>query len=1155
MTKILGIDMGSNSIGWALIEKNVGIIKTGARIFSEGVENLGEGDKEMSKNASRRAARGIRRQIFRRKLRKKHLLKALSKYNMCPLTFDDINVWYTTGNFPDTLAFRNWLKTNPYEKRSLALTEKISLYDLGRILFHLSQRRGYLSNSRSETTDAETIFKGKDGIVGINETLENIDSSTLGDYLYSVLPKEHVSYSGETERARSRYTTRSMYIEEFEKIWDQQSKHHPRLTFDMREELGGNKKDKSKKYKKDGILFFQRPLRTQKFLVGKCTFEPTKTKCPASAVEFELFRSYQFLNNIEINGKRISADHKEVILSAMNSWRKTTPMKFSDVRKLLKKSFENIAFNFKDDDKIPTNWTISNLSKYNFYNKDWSELTEEHVSQIWHILYDFDDRDLLKKYAIEKWNLSEDEAQKISKFNLKTGYANLSKKAILNINPFLEMGYNYSHAVAMGGVKNVFGVLWNNIPDEEKKFIISNVNNFVSENNQGGYIGKLKSFLINEYSMNENSLTKLYHHSANINTLEILDTLPVTKEFDKEINNIRNPIVITSLFELRKIVRSIIAEHGKPDEIHIELSRDLNNSKMKRQEIRFKQKKMEKYNDEVVSKLREIGQTINYNNITKYKLWEECQMTCPYSGKPISIDQLFSGNVQVEHIFPFSRSVDNSFMNKTLCFVEENQKKGNLTPFEYFSKQSPEKWNEFKARILSIFHDSKQFPDRYKKFKRFVSEKLNDDFVSRQLNDTRHMSLAAKGILDKICTRVNVGSGHLTSLLRDQWELNSIINSGSVEKNREDHRHHSIDAIVIACMEPSHVKHVATWNRNERTTELTEFPIPFSDFKNKVAIAVNNVVTSHKIKNKSIVKRNIKYKTKDGIIHINQGISARGQLHDASMYGKRKDVYGNTAFHIRKSLKDLTPAMISQIVDPVIRKLAIERLTERGCQFDQKKNKIILNSKQQEDAFKNAFDVPLYLKNKNGSPVPILKVRIATNSTKAHKLYEDVNLYIKPGNNDHIVVYLDKEGVMKCECINFYQVVERKSKNQPTIQLPEDGEKIVETISKNEMFILGLTNEQILDNKNNIEFLSKHLYRVKKITASESGNPDLCFMHHSDSRSDKNMKTEKENGYIYIKGFGDKKTGWFNFNPVKVNITVNGNLRLEKHDVNEMHLS
>jgi len=305
MAKILGLDLGTNSIGCALIDDTQNKIEgIGSRIFPMGVDNLGDGDNEMSKNASRTGARGVRRQFFRRRLRKKILLKALSENNMCPMDAKDFEDWKISKQFPSE-KLAAWFAINPYELRQKALNEKLTLEEIGRIFYHLIQRRGFLSNSRKGGSDDGAIFKGnaKEGKIGIDETLESIEGKTLGSYLYEIYPKENQPFQDGLERIRNRYTTRKMYVDEFEMIWEKQAQFHQVLNHDLKTLYGGRKQDN---YKEDGILFHQRPLRSQKHLVGNCSFEPTKTKCPISAIPVEMFRIWQWVNTVEYNGDKIS---------------------------------------------------------------------------------------------------------------------------------------------------------------------------------------------------------------------------------------------------------------------------------------------------------------------------------------------------------------------------------------------------------------------------------------------------------------------------------------------------------------------------------------------------------------------------------------------------------------------------------------------------------------------------------------------------------------------------------------------------------------------------------------------------------------------------------------------------------------------------------
>ena len=1119
MAKILGLDLGTNSIGWALIEDNQNkILGLGTRIFPMGVENLGDGEGEISKNASRTGARGVRRQFFRRRLRKQILLKALSENKMCPLEASDFQEWKRNKRFPiEKLA--TWFALNPYELRQKALIEKLSLEEIGRIFYHLIQRRGFLSNSRKGGSDDGTIFKGnpKEGKIGITETQKNIEDKTLGAYLFEIYPKENQPFQDGLERIRNRYTTRKMYVDEFELIWNKQAQFHAELTNELKTLFGGRKLDG---YKEDGILFHQRPLRSQKHLVGNCSFEPRKTKCPISAIPFEQFRVWQWVNTVEYNGKKISQEEKEKIVEFLFANEKP---EFKKIRKVIGKESAEFKFNYKDDDKIVGTHTISNLSNKKYFGKKWFEFTEKEQEDIWHVLYFFDSKSNLKEYAIKNWNFTEEQAESISKFNVKDGYASLSRKAISNILPFLKLGFTYDVAVVLGGIKNVFGSDWEKLSDEKRNFFYDNVYEIVRSKNKGGFIEIIKDILRNDYNISDNQLRKLYHHSATIDATELLEKLPVGKDADKDIQAIRNPIVITALFELRKLVNELIDEHGKIDEIKVEMARDLKISKSQRNKIRKEQKRLERENDRVKARLLEERQRVTHDNILLYKLWEECKHTCPYTGKPISVTQLFSGEVQIEHIHPWSRSLNDSFSNKTLCYADENRKKGNKTPFEFYGSDEAN-WSAIKERALKLFSDTKEYPNAYQKFKRFVQQKFDDDFSTRQLNDTRYISKEAKNYLSKICNKVTVSPGQATSNLRHKWGLNQILNDDN-EKTREDHRHHAIDALVMACTKVSYVQELSKWNRYNRGYDVKDFPMPWLSFWKDAEKAVNQILVSHKKVSNDITVRTHTTE-KNGKKHTNLGVAARGQLHKETVYGKRT-FNGEEAFHVRKPIESLeTAKQIAKVVDESIRLLILKRVNELGGFV---KDKVPANTFFIVD--ENGVKQPqIFLPNQNGAPVPILKVRVKENIGGAVKLKTNVNQWVNPRNNHHVLIYKDEKGNLKEEVVTFWTVVERKRTGQSVYQLPIDGKEMVTTLHINDMFLLGLSEDEINWENPDYKVLKEHLYRVQKLTSG-----DYFFRKHKSS-------TVTDDDYKQIRGLREGKTGWLTFNPIKVKISVSGKI-------------
>lgn len=1134
MSKILGLDLGTNSIGWALIE-NKTILGMGSRIFPEGVVNLGEGEgRETSKNASRTEARGTRRQFFRRRLRKRYLLKELAKYNLCPISPALIKDWNGTEIFNNN-ELQEWLKLNPYELRAKAISEKITLLELGRIFYHMIQRRGFLSNSRSagsEVKESSTIFKGdaKIGKIGISETLQSIKKNkTLGSYLQSIFPKENEPFSGEQERIRNRYTTRQMYIDEFDTIWEFQEQYHSALDSNLKTILGGRKKDG---YKEDGVLFHQRPLRSQKHLVGYCSFEPKKTKCPISAIPFELFRIHQWLNTLsyDINGvkQKITIQEREKIVTLLLSKEKPS---FKEIRKTIDKLDRHYQFNYKDDDKIVGTYTISNLSNKKFFGKQWFDFSDEEQENIWHVLSFFDDRDKLKEYAIKNWGFDEEKAAKISKFNLKDGYSNLSRKAINIILPFLQKGFMYDIAVGLAGVKNVLG----NSYKEHEQFVLDNVPEIVRSSLKGGYIEPLKNTMRNEFNCTDKQLEKLYHHSSAIETEKILERLPVNIHADREIQKIKNPVVITALFEIRKLVNEIIDTYGKPHEIKVELARDLKASKSNRLDSRKKQKELEKQNDRVKVELEKLNQRINHINILKYKLWEECNHTCPFTGQTITISQLFTGEVQIEHIFPWSRSLNDSFNNKTLCFADENRAKGNKTPYEFYGTQGDKKWEAIKLQALSCFKTKTNYPNCYNKFKHFVKKKHDEDFISRQLNDTRYISKEAKNYLSKICNNVLVAPGQMTATLRHHWGLNSILNKDDNTKTRDDHRHHAVDALVMACSTRSHLQELSKRNRYHKNYELKDFPDPWLNFRSDADKAVEQILVSHKKQKSLLTVRNHKTK-KNGVVYKNIGVAARGQLHLDTVYGKRKDVFTKELnYHVRKPLSSLTAAEIPKIVDIEIKKLFYKSIEELGLIINNKDRKPIVKTKEEKKLFEQLLNKSFFLPNKNGNPVPIKKIRIKKNFSNAEPLKENMNQWVDLGKNHHVLIYKDFDDILKEEVVTFWTVVERKRQGEEVFKLPEDGKEVVTILQINDMFILGLNEDEIDWENLNYNLLKKHLFKVQALSS--------FFYEFRLSTDSTQNKDNKSKVFRRIQNFGEGKTGWFKFNPLKVKLNSMGVLK------------
>jgi len=592
MSKILGLDLGTNSIGWAIVDvdrvnnkEDFNLIDKGVLIYTEGVKK--EKGNEISRAAERTALRSVRRLKFRRKLRKYETLLVLAKNEMCPLSVTEVIAWKKSNFkvFPNNEQFLHWLRTddkvnkNPYYFRDKASKEKINELDLGRAFYHIAQRRGFLSNRLdqsdkgiieryqprlSEILETSTnlteltiqlhdffkeldildkkskdlnegdkklktlynifsrILKNKDGFLEIKEKIkerlfkkenlgkvkqgiEDLDEKikagkfkTLGQYFYSI-------YGNTLERIRNNYTAREdHYLHEFEWICKKQN-------------IGGiieTEKEFLKKYKGLTLelykaIFFQRPLKSQKGLIGKCTLEPAKYRCPISRPEFEEFRMYQLLNTIKIKTPKdeklrfLFSDEKEKIKGLF--YRKSKPnFNFSEISsKLIPKHKTPIYYksdeardaeyiiNYKRNTNVSGCPTIANFK--NIFGDNWKELhytyttnvngKEKNVqidyTDIWHIWTTFTTKEKLAYFA--KYKLKQDDAfmHKFKNVSLKKDYATLSLKAINNILPYLKDGLLYAHAVFMANMKHVVKTKnWNN--KEDKSLIEKEIANIIS---------------------------------------------------------------------------------------------------------------------------------------------------------------------------------------------------------------------------------------------------------------------------------------------------------------------------------------------------------------------------------------------------------------------------------------------------------------------------------------------------------------------------------------------------------------------------------------------------------------------------------------------------------------------------------------------------
>lgn len=802
----LGLDLGTNSIGWCMLRLNsdnepVAVVKSGVRIFHDG---RNEKTKEPLA-VVRRNARSIRKNLDRKISRRNHLLNTLIKYFLLP----------SNENERKALAV-----LNPYELRSRAVQEKIELFELGRLLMHLSKRRGFKSNRKVDKEDSSG--KIKPAIERLKDKMQETNKKTAGEYLYSLMQ------NGKPVRARlgriddEIYLDRSIIEEEYNIIMNEQKKYHKELTDDILNEIFN-------------IIFYQRKLKPQK--VGKCSLVPEETKLRKAHVlaqSFILLQKVQDLrvfDNNMLEFRPLNNDEKEILKRELKVKKEIS---YENIRKLLKKYYENGKYGMfsheTTDGKLQGNKTNVIMSSKDIIGESWYDLSPEVQYEIIEELFSDKDNNELSRLYAEKYNLNESQINGLlnkAVYKLDSGYIRYGKTAVEKLNSIMDkdnLDLHYAREKAGFGKENV---------PAASEFL--------------EYYGKVLP----------NS---------------VIDPQIENPKNDEEIyGKIANPTVHAALNQLRKLVNELIKLYGKPEQIVIELARDLKNSRKAKDLIKKKIAENKKLNEEVDKIIQEYSETHhtqivkNKLNRDKVKLWLELskdvlERKCIYTGEQISIAKLFSDDVQIEHIIPYSKTLDDSMNNKTLSMKKANYYKGNETPYEAF-KDSKDGYNydDILARAKLLNNNSK--------FKRFTKDAMDiynkdgKDFIARQLSDTQYLSKLALSYLQSLYAEDKYSSlwtipGQLTALIRNYLGLNTLISEDD-NKNRSDHRHHAVDAFVVAVTSRSLLQKISYAaslqedldNRNlssYRNKLLEKMPEPFPNYRKSLKLSIDNIKTSHK---------------------------------------------------------------------------------------------------------------------------------------------------------------------------------------------------------------------------------------------------------------------------------------------------------------------
>ena len=1160
MERILGIDTGTNSLGWAIIDKDENgykLVSKGTNIFTEGVKI--EKGIESSKAAERTEHRSVRKHYWRRKIRKIRLLNTLIDNNLCPpISKDLLRQWRLKKVYPKTDDFMEWQRTedkanvNPYRFRYICLTQKLDLSDttqryiLGRALYHLNQRRGFLSNRKESTKESEGAVK--EGISTLSQDMMAAGCEYLGEYFFKLYQKG--------EKIRNHYTARKEhYLKEFKAICAKQ---------ELDEELVS---------KLEHAIFDQRPLKSQKGQVGTCTFEKGKSRCPSSHPLYEDFRMYSFLNNIKVQvntmfekGERFLTDEEKKTIIPLFKRKSKRTFVFEDIAKKLAgknnycyyKSGEEkpYMFNYQMDTQVsgsPVNaqleeifgedWLTSVCEVYTL-SKDKSRF--QIMNDIWHALFFFDDEDKLKEFAKNRLQLGDNDAEKFSKISIPNDYAALSLKAIRKIIPYLRnYGLIYSEAVFLANLvevlpQHIWGI------KEMRDAAIENVIDVMHSYNKNNVDGLtleacVKGFLKDRYQVSDDDLKKLYHPSM----MELYPRQRPNEEGiyqlgSPRISSVKNPMAMHSLFRLRKVVNLMLKKgYINPDtKIHIEFSRDLNDAN-RRWAIQAWQRENEKDRERCRKEIEKYIATPSDTDILKYQLWEEQNHKCLYTGEEISITD-FLGNhpkYDIEHTIPRSAGGDSTKMNLTLCSSRFNrdEKKTKLpTQLAVHDdileriKYWKEKYEELEKQIRKIStkgaasKDEKDTKIKRRhllslqrdywrgKYQRFTMMEVPEGFSRRQGTDISVISRYARMYLRTVFKQVYIVKGLATSDFRKMWGIQEEY----TKKERVNYVHHCIDAITIACIGKAEYDKLAQFYHEsdeyqQGRGEKPVFEKPWPSFVSDIKQIQDELLIAHY--SKDIVPKQAKRYIRDskGMKILTQGDTARASLHNDTYYGAI-EVDGEVKYVVRKSLDGLDEKDVKNIVDGEVRSKV--------------ENAILLHG-----SLKKALEETIWMNE--DKQIPIKKVRVFTGSVtrpinirqqRDQSKHEYKRQYhVQNDRNYMMAIYVgqDNKGKEKREfelvnnitAANFYRRSNDRvpTDNQLVPLFSKSGYELRYKLKIGTMVLLYENNpEEVWELDRNI--LQKRLYKVtgmsSMVISGKYNFGTIELVYHQDARPSTDIK-------------------------------------------------
>ena len=1146
---VLGLDLGVGSIGWCLISLDAQgdpaeILGMGSRVVP--LTNLGD-DKAFSKgeaftaNQKRTARRTMRRGFARYQLRRYRLRRELEKVGMLP---------------DAALIQLPLLELWELRERAATAGRRLTLPELGRVLCHINQKRGY----RHVKSDAAAIVgdegeKKKDsnsaylaGIRANDEKLQD-EHKTVGQYFAEQLRRNQSESptGGISYRIKDQIFSRQRYIDEYDQIMAAQRVYYPDILTDAFIRM-----------LRDEVIFMQRPLKSCKHLVSLCEFEKQEKVmrvqqddgkggrllverrvkfgpkvAPKSSPLFQLCRIYEALNNIRLtrpdgSPRDITPEERAKIVAHLQS---SASLSFAALKKLLKEK-ALIADQLTTKSGLKGNSTrvalAAALQPYPQYHhlldmeletrmmtvqltdEETGEVTEREVAivtdsyvrqplyRLWHILYSIEERDAMRRALITQLGMKEEDLDgglldQLYRLDfVKPGYGNKSAKFICKLLPQLQQGLGYSEACAAVGYRH------SNSPTSEE---------------------------ITEHTL--------------------LEKIPLLQR-----NELRQPLVEKILNQMINLVNALKAEYGV-DEVRVELARELKMSREERERMTRQNGQRKEANDKVAERIRQCGLYPTKPRIQKYMLWEEAGKVCLYCGRSIEEEQCLNGDdMEVEHIIPKSVLYDDSYGNKTCACHECNQTKGNRTALEYIRAKGWEA--EYMERINDLLKEKKISYSKHQRL-RWLKEDIPSDFLERQLRLTQYISRQAMAILQQGIRRVSASEGGVTARLRSLWGYGKILHTlnldrydsmGETERvsregeateelhitnwsKRMDHRHHAIDALVVACTRQSYIQRLnrlsSEFGRGNKKMEDLEAQEQqaketgrFSNLERwltqrphfsvrTVSDKVAEILISYRPGQRVVTRGRKIYrkKTADGreVTCVQRGVLVpRGELMEASLYGKILS-QGRERIVKRYPLHDLK----GEVVDPRLRELIAVYNQEITSKVKAKGTPLYLDAaeKQEVRSVRCYVDKPSVAK-----AIPIRFDECGRAIT-----------FVKSGSNHHLAIYRTPKGELVESIVSFWDAVNRARYGLPLIikyprkameqviqrddipesvlrLLPPADYEFVEVFQQNEMAVVGLPEEKFRRAVDTQDYrtLSEHLYRLKGISSK-----DYEFHYHLDT--------------------------------------------------------